>query len=227
MTMEQHALPLMEDFAASQSPQRRRRSRIEQALRLDVRELRRQGLLRQGRHSVDRVTSLEGSMIAETQLAIDLDIEHGHIEIQGRWADSASIGPQRIRLVTTRQHLGGLRWWLVCPHTGRHADVLLHFSGTGEFFSRQAFDPPPIYRCQRTSHRTHLYERIGAIRRRLRATSASPEGLFELPPRPKHMRRLTYLSYVEQLIPLLRSPDLPFMRYVASLPMPLRDLADD
>ncbi|MDE1989142.1 MAG: hypothetical protein ACYCUI_12390 [Vulcanimicrobiaceae bacterium] len=202
-----------------------RRSRIEDALRLDVRELRRQGLLRSGRHGVDNIASIDGGVIAETHLMIDLDKEQGRIEIQGRWANGTVIDKQLIRLVSTPQHLGGRRWWLLCPNTGRRADVLLHFCGSAGFYCRLAWDPLPIYSCQRTSPGTHLYERIGALRRRMGATGDNPQDtLLKLPCRPKHMRQQTYLSQLAKLLPLLTSPDLPILRFAGRQPDPLRDL---
>jgi hypothetical protein len=108
---------------------------------------------------------------------------------------------------------------------GRRADVLLHFCGSAGYYCRLAWDPPPIYTCQRTTPGSHVYERIAALRRRMGATNNNPyDILLTLPRRPRHMRQQTYLRHVEKLLPLLFSPDLPILRFAASLPDPLRDM---
>jgi hypothetical protein len=45
----------------------------------------------------------------------------------------------RIRLVTTRPHFGGLRWWFICPLSGRRAAKLHRPPGYKYFAHREAY----------------------------------------------------------------------------------------
>ena len=98
-----------------------------------------------------------------------------------------------IRLATTRQHLGGVRWWLVCPVTGKRAGKLYLSSDGDTFASRQALGL--AYHSQRLGRFMLGFEtsigRAGRLRQRLggrpdrRMTAPVPE-------RPPRMWRKTY-----------------------------------
>ncbi len=66
-----------------------------------------------------------------------------------------------VRLVTTRPTYGGLRWWLVCPVTGRRA-AKLHLPSGGRLFAcRQAYGL--TYRsCQECGQFRRLFASMGA-----------------------------------------------------------------
>lgn len=70
-----------------------------------------------------------------------------------------------------------------------------------------------MYPCQRTSAGTHIYERIGAIHRRLGFVG----GLFEMPPKPKHMRWGVYLELLKELFLLWEAPEMPLRRFWVKL----------
>jgi hypothetical protein len=58
----------------------------------------------------------------------------------------------RIRLATTRTHLGGLRWWFRCPITQlRTAKLYLPSAGL-RFLSRRAYGAPRSRRCGLLAH---------------------------------------------------------------------------
>ena len=59
----------------------------------------------------------------------------------------------------------------------------------------------------------HIYERMGDIRRKLHFDGP----LFEVPPRPKHMRRLTYIRYLGKLYKLWQSPEMPIARFAKTI----------
>ena len=72
----------------------------------------------------------------------------------------------RVRLETTQPHFGGLRWWFLCPITGRRVGVLyLPGKGGTVFASRQASGL--AYRSQRASPEDRAVERSAKARRSL------------------------------------------------------------
>jgi len=93
-----------------------------------------------------------------------------------------------VRLVTTRPHYGGVRWWFVCLLSDRRARVLyLPKSGT-VFASRQALEL--AYRSQRHAG----VKRSHARQRRIWAKLGANYRYFGEPPplKPKWMRWPTY-----------------------------------
>lgn len=68
----------------------------------------------------------------------------------------------RIQLETTRPSFGGLRWWFICPCSGRRA-AKLHLPPGGKYFAhRKAYDL--TYRsCQESGKFRRLYRHL-AIR---------------------------------------------------------------
>lgn len=94
----------------------------------------------------------------------------------------------RVRLETTRPRFGGLRWWFICPLTGRRAAKLHLPNGATRFACRQTYRL--AYRSQRESGlgRTHAWQ--ARLCRKL-----GTDYRFSLdfaPPRPKWMRHKSY-----------------------------------
>jgi hypothetical protein len=115
----------------------------------------------------------------------------------------------RVQLETTRPHYGGLRWWLVCPLSGRRARVLyLPGSGGTVFASRQAWGL--AYRSQRAPPEDRAIERSLKAREKL---GMADQNMLDMPscPRPKWMRRRTYL----RLVGAIRKCHAVQMRYLA------------
>ena len=54
-----------------------------------------------------------------------------------------------IGVKATRPRFGGLRWWMICPRTGKLAMNLYLFPDHQYFCHRTAIDPPPSYLSQR------------------------------------------------------------------------------
>jgi hypothetical protein len=93
----------------------------------------------------------------------------------------------RVRIEATRCHYGGLRWWFVCPLTGRRAAKLYLPNEATTFAARGKYRL--AYRSQRQTLR---YRQLEAVRRFRRKLSAS-EDLFETHiERPKGMWRRTF-----------------------------------
>ncbi len=188
------------------------RPHLEDALRLDLSELRRLGLFECVGAQAMVTGIVDGRTVNLCRAEVRLRSHVGWVEV--READCPGIfgppGLQRIELVATPTQFGGRRWWFFCPSARKRATSLFHFPGVEGFQSRAAFDPPPVYPCQRTSRGTHVYERIGAIRRRLRFNGP----VFAVPPRPRYMRWSVYLALVAELSQLWGSPELPLARFM-------------
>lgn len=115
----------------------------------------------------------------------------------------------RVQLNTTRPHYGGVRWWLVCPLSGRRARVLyLPGSGDAVFASRQALGL--AYRSQRKTAEDRAIGRSLKAREKL---GVQDQSLLEMPscPRPKWMRRRTY----QRLVGMIHECHAVQMRYLA------------
>lgn len=68
-----------------------------------------------------------------------------------------------IRLVTTSPHLGGVRWWMVCPITNRRAASLYLFENMQRFCHRTAITPTPTYKSQRQTPLVRTSERLARV----------------------------------------------------------------
>jgi hypothetical protein len=100
-----------------------------------------------------------------------------------RWRD------YRIWLTTTVPPHGGLRWWFVCPLSGRRARVLYLADEAPTFASQRALRLG--YRSQRATRADRIIDKSRALRRKL---GIDEGNLLELPdfPKPKGMRWHTY-----------------------------------
>ena len=110
------------------APRRAYRSRplMENASRLDIRTLRRVGLLREGRFygTVDETRDGQSRTILTFEAIITCS--EGWLEIR-EGALLGALGPkgmQRIELMTTSPRYGGKRWWFRCPTTGKRTAEL-------------------------------------------------------------------------------------------------------
>lgn len=99
--------------------------------------------------------------------------------------------PQRyqVQLTTSPQPFGGVRWWSVCPRTGRRCTKLYLPLGGHRFWSRQGWDlgygcqrEDPQYRVQRQAIKTY------------KALGGHGDGNWRggAPDKPKWMRWRTY-----------------------------------
>jgi len=125
----------------------------------------------------------------EISLTIDTRSEHYYWFLTLAHAKRNGDGGQvryQVQLVQTRPNYGGVRWWFLCPHSGRRVAKLYLPRGGTYFWSRKAFRLG--YPCQRGSplDRAHLAgQRIAAKL----GWDFWPDGP---PPKPRGMRRRTY-----------------------------------
>jgi hypothetical protein len=96
---------------------------------------------------------------------------------------------QFIHLVMTRPHFGGVRWWMVCPATGRRVAKLHMYGGRNYFVSRQALGM--AYRSQREDVMDRALRRGDKVLAKLGRKDLSIEDAPYLP-KPKWMRWRTY-----------------------------------
>jgi hypothetical protein len=135
----------------------------------------------------------------EDQLPLAFTIDtrdrgYSFIELEHEpFTDEAGSLRYRIKLITTVPPYGGIRWWFVCPNTGRRVSKLYLPRGGRKFLSRQAYRLG--YACQRfdASDRIHLQGR-----RLSRALGGDGHWLDGPPPKPKWMRWATYERKVDR-----------------------------
>ena len=100
----------------------------------------------------------------------------------------------QVRLETTKPHFGGVRWWFLCPLSGRRAQVLyLPWNGGTVFASRQAWGM--AYQSQRQTAEDRAVEWSFKARKRL---GIADQNMLEMPysPKPKWMRLHTHRRLV-------------------------------
>src|SRR3546814_2376883 len=110
---------------------------VEEMLALDIRILRRLGVVRTGECTCDTVQwSIDGLSALSPRLRVDLsDIERGGgMTISGHMPDSAIN--QRVAIEMVPSPFGGHRCYFICPFTARRCDIL-YYAG-GRFGSREA-----------------------------------------------------------------------------------------
>ena len=110
---------------------------VEDALALDIRTLRRLGVVRAGECVCDTVRwSIDGLSAFSARLRVDLsDIERGGaMTIAGDMLEGTM--KQRVAIVAVPSSLGGWRCYFICPVTARRCEVI-YYAG-GRFASRDA-----------------------------------------------------------------------------------------
>jgi hypothetical protein len=103
-----------------------------------------------------------------------------------------AAGPQHytVALVATPCRFGGVRWWWLCPATGRRVAKLYLPDGAARFLSRGPGCHGLAYASQRVGRIERGHRRAGRLRARLGDHQGRAFG--PLPPRPARMRRATY-----------------------------------
>ena len=110
---------------------------VEQMLTLDIRVLRRLGVVRPGECTCDTVQwSIDGLSTTSARLRIDLsDIERGGVmAISGDMPDGGI--KQNVAIEMVPSPFGGHRCYFICPVTGQRCEVI-YYAG-GRFGSREA-----------------------------------------------------------------------------------------
>lgn len=144
---------------------------VEDALAIDMRVLRRLGIIRIGACIIDTVQwSISGLSASSALLRVDLsDTERGGtMMITGDMPDG--IIKQRVAIAGVPSSLGGWRCYFVCPATARRCEVL-YYAG-GRFASRRA--QRLSYAVQGMNDLSRARRKAAKLRSRLRGSGNVP-----------------------------------------------------
>ena len=126
---------------------------------------------------------------------------------------SHRTGPQEypVSMVTTPCRFGGLRWWWICPATGRRVRKLYLPNGGTRFLSRGPGAYKLAYASQRQGRTDRMHVRSRRLYARLGANYNGPLG-NGFPPKPKGMRWRTYSAICDRLAAEARGLDAELLR---------------
>jgi hypothetical protein len=134
---------------------------------------------------------------------------------------SQSTGPQeqRITLATTPCRFSGVRWWWLCPATGRRVRKLYLPNGATHFLSRGPGAYRLAYASQRHGWVDRAHERSRRHYRRPGADYYGADGFWppKPKPKPKRMRWRTYSANCDRLKAKENQLDLGLLRAVHRL----------
>lgn len=113
---------------------------------------------------------------------------------------SGPTGPQNytVRLIATPCRFGGVRWWWLCPATGRRCAKLYLPNGGRRFLSRGSGAYRLGYASQRGDWIARAHGRAARLHRKLGSDYGHAQ--YTIPERPKGMRRRTYERIADELI---------------------------
>jgi hypothetical protein len=176
------------------------RPTVEDALKLDLHYLIRQGSFRPGARVTGSLTwtdTYSGKQTASIGYEAQMDEESGWVRLRytttNHWTDQQTQHDYRVQLTTTPQPLGGRRWWWVCPRRGDLVSKLYKPAGGGIFASRKAHRL--AYRSQRQSPYDRAISQAFKHRQRLGADG----GIGDPIDKPKGMRWATFDRKMQQI----------------------------
>lgn len=158
---------------------------VEDTLAIDIRVLRRLGVIRAGECVCDTVRwSIGGASAPRVRLRVDLsDIERGGIITITGDMPGGTI-KQHVAIDALPSEFGGYRCYLICPVTAKRCEII-YYAG-GRFASRAA---------QRLSYAVQSMDELSRARRRAAKLRRRLHGPGTLP-RPRGRNRI---NLVEQL----------------------------
>jgi hypothetical protein len=173
------------------------RPHLESALCLDLRRMFKLGALRVGcLTSGGWQWTRDGKTIASIGYNANVGTDSGTLTLSYSHRDRDTGEPQDVECVIRLEplpcHYGGIRWFGLCPYTGRRAVKLYKWSGIPKFCHREAIRPKPTYASQRDGGCDRIMRQRWAIRRKL---GDDFTDLFGPPIRPKGVRRRTFERY--------------------------------
>lgn len=177
---------------------------LEDLIRLDVRWLAREGLLRPGRQSV---------VTWGTKARVGVDAGHEHFRL--RYTQDGAQHDHLITLRRTACHYGGHRTWVVCAASRcrrRSAVLYLH---KGQFVCRRCTGL--LYASQQASADWRLSIQSWKLRSRL----GCDWGPLDIPAtdllKPKGMHHATFVRMVNRLADIERKDQARFMARIPGL----------
>ena len=163
--------------------------------------LMRRGCVRQGRIGDQTLRwSRNGQQIGAIEILSDLtDPRAATLSLFYHYSENgrhARVVTQRLALTTTAPPFGGLRWWMVCPITGRRAAKLYKPPACDRFAGRRAWNLG--YESQRVAKENQPFEKLYRLQRKL----GSEECWQSSPRRPKGMWRRTFEQHWAEYVRL-------------------------
>jgi hypothetical protein len=131
-------------------------------------------------------------MQGSTEILIQVNLDGDHNSLKLFFIEAGKRIDQQFDLARTAMRVGGVRWAVQCPETGRWVRDLYLARGQSRFRSRHA-----LRLTYRSNTRTRS-DRHMARHLRLRDRVGAQHPLDE-PPRPKYMRRRTYHWLIEDM----------------------------
>lgn len=130
---------------------------LDNALQLNIRNLKRDGFIDPGRIRSGTVTwSCNGNKTASISIMVDMHTAPPYIELGYSYGDKPR--KYRIRLVSVSSNLGaGEVWYFLCPTTSMRCRIL--YSVGGWFLHREAFSGV-YYDSQIRSKKTRYFDRL-------------------------------------------------------------------
>lgn len=146
---------------------------VEEMLTLDIRELRRLGVVRAGECIIDTLCwSVGGLSASSVRLRVDLsDIERGGTMTIGGDMSDGTI-KQSIAIEGVPSSLGGWRCYFLCPVTGQRCEIL-YYAG-GRFASRDA--QRLSYAVQNMTNLSRVRAKAAKLRKRLHGSGNVPRS---------------------------------------------------
>jgi hypothetical protein len=168
----------------------RQRVCLQDGLKLDLNRLARNGFIKPsaniGSRGIRWTHSYWGE-IASGMISADMSGQNdGWLQVQLGNLD------QTIILVARHRHFGGKQWYFMCEN--RPASVLWKPNGATRFCSRQTWGRRVAYQSQFNDATNRAHSGKARIKSRLIADLDPNE--WDLPPKPKWMRWLTYNRHV-------------------------------
>ena len=149
---------------------------VEDTIAIDIRILRRLGVIRPGECVIDTIRWSYGGLAAPSaRLRVDLcDIERGGVMLID-YSDPIGTIKQRIAVNAVLSRLGGWRCYFICPVTGQRCEIV-YFSN-GRFASRQS--QMLSYASQNMDELSRARRKAVKLRRRLdgKANFGRPRGI--------------------------------------------------
>lgn len=190
---------------------------VEEMLALDIRKLRRLGVIQLGECIIDTLCwSIDGLSTVHARLRVDLsDIERGGVmAISAEMPDGAI--KQQIAIEIVPSPFGGHRCYFGCPITGQRCEVIYYVRG--RFGSRDA--QRLTYAVQGMNEASRARRKVAKLRRRLCGSGGQPRSRgrnrIDMVSRlrdAEYEARTLYLDRLRTLADRSGSPRIPSKRH--------------
>jgi hypothetical protein len=190
------------------------RPSVEQALRLDIDRMMRWGIIRAGEHRAGKMSLEFYDDDLDLKFESRLDgPPHSWLRLRysmpDYWTGQQLAIDDKIYLVSSRPHFGGLRWWFICPRSNRRVRKLYLPLGGRHFWSRRA------YRLGYASQRQTVYDRALRRARKVCLRLGGDPDDDRYPDKPRRMRWTTYNRIMDKLLAADRVADARLMMLLA------------